>query len=351
MTEKITAAIIGGSGYAGGELVRLLLMHPHIELTQVTSERMAGKFVKASHPNLRGVTDLKFIASEKLQPVDVLFMALPHGVSMEKLPQVRELAKVVIDLSSDFRLSNPDDYVTWYSHEHADLDALGNFVYGMPELHREQIKTADWIASPGCMSTTSILGLWPLFQAGVVDMDQPVIIEAKTGSSGSGGSPNLASHHAERSGVIRSFKPTGHRHTAEIMQELTFDGAVPRINFSATSIEAVRGILSTSHVFLQDDLDDKALRKIYRDAFKDEPFMRLVKENVGVHRYPEPKLLSGSNWCDVGFERDEHSKRVVVMAATDNLMKGASGQAVQSMNVRMGWNERTGLEFPGLHPI
>lgn len=349
--SKLTASIIGGSGYAGGELVRLLLMHPHIELTQVTSERLAGKFVKTTHPNLREVTNLKFIKVADLTPTDVLFLALPHGVSMEMLPTVRELAPVIIDLSSDFRLNNPGDYDTWYGHEHNDLDVLGKFVYGMPELHRDQIAEADWIASPGCMSGTSILGLYPLYRAGVVNMNQPAIIEAKTGSSGSGGSPNLASHHAERSGVIRSFKPTGHRHTAEVIQELTFNNAAPTISFSATSIEAVRGILTTSHVFLNEDLDDKALRKIYREAYKDEPFMRIVKENVGVHRYPEPKLLSGSNWCDVGFERDPHSMRVVVMAATDNLMKGASGQAVQAMNIRMGFGERTGLEFPGLHPI
>lgn len=347
----LTASIIGGSGYAGGELTRLLLAHPNIELTQVTSERLAGKFVKTTHPNLREVTNLKFSKAADLTPTDLLFLALPHGVSMEMLPQVRELAPVIIDLSSDFRLNNPGDYDTWYGHEHNDLDVLGKFVYGMPELHREEIAKADWIASPGCMSSTSILGLYPLYRAGVVDMSKPAIIEAKTGSSGSGGSPSLASHHAERSGVIRSFKPTGHRHTAEVVQELTFNGATPDINFSATSIEAVRGILTTSHIFLNEDLDDKALRKIYREAYKDEPFMRIVKENAGVHRYPEPKLLSGSNWCDVGFERDPHSLRVVVMAATDNLMKGAAGQAVQAMNIRMGLGERTGLEFPGLHPI
>lgn len=349
--SQLTASIIGGSGYAGGELVRLLLMHPNIDLTQVTSERLAGKFVKTTHPNLREVTNLKFKKSADLTPSDILFLALPHGVSMEMLPKVRDLAPVVIDLSSDYRLNNPGDYETWYGHEHNDLDLLGKFVYGMPEIHREEIASADWIASPGCMSTTTILGLYPLFKAGVVDLNQPAITEVKTGSSGSGGSPNLASHHAERSGVMRSFKPTGHRHTAEVIQELTFNGAAPKLSFSATSIEAVRGILATSHVFLNEDLDDKALRKIYRETYKDEPFMRIVKENAGVHRYPEPKLLSGSNWCDVGFERDPHSMRVVVMSATDNLMKGASGQAVQAMNIRMGFGERTGLEFPGLHPI
>lgn len=347
----LNVSIIGGSGYAGGELVRLLLSHPEVTIKQVTSERQAGKFIRATHPNLRKKTDMKFVSYDKLESCDVLFLALPHGVSMQKLPEVRDLAPVIIDLSSDFRLSQPEDYPTWYSHEHNDLDALGKFVYGCPELHRQDIRTADWIASPGCMSITSILGLYPLFQAGVVDLGVPVVIEAKTGSSGSGGSPSLASHHPERSGVVRSFKPTGHRHTAEIIQELTVDGAKPPISFSATAIDAVRGILTTSHVFLKDDLQDKDLWKIFRTAYKEEPFMRLVKENSGVHRYPEPKLLSGTNWCDIGFEKDPHSRRVVVLAATDNLMKGAAGQAVQSFNIRMGFPEDTAIDFPGLHPI
>jgi len=347
----ITVSVIGGSGYAGGELVRLLLGHPEVELKQVTSERQAGKFLRTMHPNLRKVSDLKFVKSSELEPCDVLFLALPHGVSMGKLPEVRNIAPIIIDLSSDFRLNNPDDYPTWYSHEHEDLDALGKFVYGMPELHREEIRTADWIASPGCMSTTGIIGLYPLFQAGVVDMSIPVVIEAKTGSSGSGGSPGLASHHPERAGVVRSFKPTGHRHTAEIVQECTFDGRVPNIAFSATSTDAVRGILATSHVYLKEPLADKDLWKIYRKAYANEPFMRIVKENTGIHRYPEPKILSGSNFGDVGWERDPHSNRVVVLAATDNLMKGASGQAMQAFNIRMGFDETLGLEFPGLHPV
>jgi N-acetyl-gamma-glutamyl-phosphate/LysW-gamma-L-alpha-aminoadipyl-6-phosphate reductase len=201
------------------------------------------------------------------------------------------------------------------------------------------------------MATTSILGLYPLYRAGVVDTERPTVIEAKTGSSGSGGEPGLGSHHPERSGAMRSFKPTGHRHSAEIIQELTFCGKAPRIAFSATAIEAVRGILTTAHVFLREPLPDKELWTIYRQAYKDEPFMRIVKEATGIHRYPEPKLLSGSNFCDVGFERDEDSDRVVVLAATDNLMKGAAGQAVQSFNIRLGFEETLGLEFTGLHPI
>ena len=344
-------SIIGGSGYAGGELIRLLLGHPEVTIRQVTSERYAGKFVRLVHPNLRKRTELKFSPSADLEPCDVLFLALPHGVAMRKMPELQDKAKVIIDLSADYRLRNPEDYVTWYGHAHSAPDDIAAFTVGIPELHREEIALSDRIACAGCMATTSILGLYPLYRAGVVDTSIPVFIEAKTGSSGSGGEPSLASHHPERSGAMRSFKPTGHRHSAEIIQELTFDGITPPVSFSATSIEAVRGILATSHVTLREPLTDRDIWQIYRPAFRDEPFMRLVKEASGVYRYPEPKLLSGSNFCDVGFERDPHSNRLVVMAATDNLMKGASGQGVQCMNVRCGFPEETALEFTGLHPI
>jgi N-acetyl-gamma-glutamyl-phosphate/LysW-gamma-L-alpha-aminoadipyl-6-phosphate reductase len=347
----VKTAIVGGSGYAGGELLRLLLDHPMAEVTQVTSERNAGKFVFSVHPNLRKRTQLKFSSVEKLEPVDVLFVATPHGAAMKKMQEFRAMAPIVIDLSADFRLNSPDGYPLWYDHEHDLPEMLSEFVYGIPELHREEIRASNMISSAGCMATTSILGLYPLFQAGVVDLSRPTVIEAKTGSSGSGGAPGLASHHPERSGVIRSFKPTSHRHTAEIIQELTFDGNVPEIAFSATSVEAVRGILATSHVYLKEPMSDKEVWAIYRQAFKDEPFMRVVKESSGIHRYPEPKILSGSNYCDVGFERDPHSNRVVVMAALDNLMKGAAGQAVQSFNIRLGYEETCGIDFPGLHPI
>ena len=347
----VDVSVIGGSGYAGGELVRLLLAHPGANLKQVTSERNSGKFVRSVHPNLRKVTDLKFSSVSSLDPVDVLFVALPHGVAMGKMQELRKLAPVIIDLSADFRLRNRADYPRWYGHDHDHPEMLSEFVYGIPELHRDEIRTSDLISSAGCMATTTILGLDPLYQAGVVDLSRPVVTECKTGSSGSGGAPGLGSHHPERSGAMRSFKPTGHRHSAEIIQELTVDGGAPQVAFSATAIEAVRGILATSHVFLKEPLADKDLWAIYRTAYKNEPFMRLVKEASGVHRYPEPKLLSGTNWCDVGFERDPHSDRVVVMAALDNLMKGAAGQAVQAFNIRCGIEETTALDFAGLHPI
>ena len=347
----ISASIIGGSGYTGGELLRLLLQHPEVEVKQVTSERNAGKFVFSTHPNLRKRTQLKYSPLERLEPCDVLFLGLPHGVSMESLPRLQDKAETIIDLSADFRLNNPQDYPTWYGREHLHPDLLGKFVYGIPELHRDEIREARFISGAGCMATASILGLYPLFQAGVVDTNVPTVIEVKTGSSGSGVETGPASQHAERSGVIRSFRPTGHRHSAEVIQELTVDGTAPRVAFSATAVESVRGILATSHVFLKEPLQDKDLWRIYRGAYKDEPFMRIVKEASGIYRYPEPKILSGSNYCDVGFERDPHSNRVVVLAALDNLMKGASGMGVQALNIRCGFPETTGLEFPGLHPV
>ncbi len=347
----ISASIIGGSGYTGGELLRLLLQHPEVEVKQVTSERNAGKFVFSTHPNLRKRTQLKYSPLESLERCDVLFLALPHGVSMESLPRLQDKAETIIDLSADFRLNNPQDYPTWYGREHLHPDLLGKFVYGIPELHRDEIREARFISGAGCMATASILGLYPLFQAGVVDTTVPTVIEVKTGSSGSGVETGPASQHAERSGVIRSFKPTGHRHSAEVIQELTVDGTAPQVAFSATAVESVRGILATSHVFLKEPLQDKELWRIYRGAYKDEPFMRIVKEASGIYRYPEPKILAGSNYCDVGFERDPHSNRVVVLAALDNLMKGASGMGVQALNIRCGFPETTGLEFPGLHPV
>lgn len=349
---RITASIAGGSGYAGGELLRLLLAHPDVEVGQVTSERRAGKRVVGTHPNLRKRTSLKFSSVDDLEPCDVLFLALPHGSSGERFDRFLGIAPVIIDLSADFRLRDAQDYPRWYGHEHPHPDLLNRFVYGIPELHRSEMRSANFISSAGCLATAAILGLHPLFAEGLVDPEKPVVVEVKTGSSGAGADEGLASHHPERSGVMRSFKPTGHRHTAELEQELRHpSGTRASIAFSATAVEAVRGVLATSHVFLREPLTERELWKVYRGCYGTEPFIRLVKENSGLFRYPEPKILTGSNYCDVGFELDEPNNRVVVLAAIDNLMKGASGQAVQAMNIRFGFNEEAGLEFTGLHPI
>ncbi len=345
---KIKVGIVGGSGYAGGELLRLLLNHPFAEVTQVTSETYAGKFVHSVHPNLRKRSELKFVSMTQLQEADLLFLALPHGSAMGKIERFAGLAPRLIDLSADFRLRDATDYPRWYGHEHDNQEFLAKFVYGIPELHRAEIRESSFATGAGCLATATILGLMPLFKHGIADTSA-VIVEAKVGSSAAGNKPSLASHHAERSGAVRSFEPTGHRHTAEVQQELNF-GVKPTVHFSATSIEAVRGVLSTCHVFLKENLQEKDIWKIYRQEYGNEPFIRIVKTKEGVYRYPEPKILSGSNYCDIGFEKDEHSNRLVVMSAIDNLVKGASGNGVQAMNVMFGWDETLGLEFPGLHP-
>ena len=347
----VRASIVGGSGYAGGEVLRLLLGHPHIEVAQVTSESHAASYVHFVHPNLRGQTSLKFVAMADLEPCDLLFLALPHGMAQQHIAEFADLAPGLIDLSADFRLRDVALYRQWYRQEHAAPEWLACFVYGLPELHRVELAGASYASGVGCNATATILGLYPLFAADLVDRERGVVVEVKVGSSEGGNQSGPASHHPERSGAVRSFAPIGHRHTAEVVQELALGGSPPVIHFSATAIELVRGVLATAHAFLKDNLTERDLWRVYRQAYSDEPFVRLVKERRGIYRYPEPKILAGSNFCDVGFALDEGTGRVVVMAAIDNLMKGAAGTAVQAMNVMCGWPETTGLEFPGLHPI
>lgn len=337
-------SIIGASGYGGGELLRLLLQHPQVEVHQCTSERFVGKPVTRMHPNLRKQTSLKFSSVAELDQVDLLFVALPHTQCMKRFGEFVGLAGRIIDLSADFRLKDPEAYRKWYATEHARPDTLSEFVYGNVELHREEMKKARYISGAGCNATAAILPLWPLFKSGVVDTAMPVVAEAKCGSSEGGNSVNEGSHHPERSGCVRSYKPTGHRHIAEMEQELGNP-----VHFSATSIEMVRGILLTAHLFVKEGITEKEIWKGYREVYGREPFIRIVKEKQGIFRFPEPKLLAGTNYCDIGFELE--GKRLVVVSAIDNLMKGAAGQAVHAMNVMCGFEETAGLGFAGLHPI
>jgi len=343
----LEVSIAGASGYAGGELLRLLLGHPQVRVKQVTAESAAGSYVHTVHPNLRGRCQLKFVPLAALEPCDLLFLALPHGMAMERIEKFASLAPRIIDLSADFRLRSPKDYVTYYGREHAAPAWLERFVYGVPELHRAELQRANYATGAGCNATATILALKPLFERGLVER---AVVEAKVGSSEGGNTPSLASHHPERSGAVRSFAPVAHRHLAEIRQELS-SGQPPEVHFSATAVELVRGILVTAHCFMRQPVAEKDLWRIYRESYGSEPFIRLVRERKGVYRYPEPKILAGSNFCDIGFEVDPESNRVVVMGAIDNLMKGAAGNAVQAMNVMCGFPETAGLEFTGLHPI
>ncbi len=337
-------SIVGASGYGGGELLRLLLDHPNAEVHQVTSERNAGKPVTRIHPNLRKRTSLQFSSINELEKVDLLFISLPHTQSMQKFGVLRGLAEKVVDLSADFRLKDPAVYQKWYGVEHAHPDLLREFVYGNVELHRDEMRKARYISGAGCNATATILPLWPLFKLGVVDTSLPVVAEAKCGSSEGGNAVSEASHHPERSGCVRSYRPTGHRHIAEMEQELG-----QTVHFSATSIEMVRGILVTAHLFVKPGTTEKDIWKVYRQVYGKEPFIRIVKESQGIYRLPEPKIVVGTNYCDIGFEME--GSRLVVISAIDNLMKGAAGQAVHAMNVMCGFEETAGLTFAGLHPI
>ncbi len=347
----LKASIVGGSVYAGGELLRLLLWHPHVEVAQVTSESLVGEYVHLVHPNLRGHTRLKFTSAKQLEPCDILFLALPHGEAQQRIGDFAQMAAYIIDLSADFRLRDPALYERWYGQPHAAPEWLSKFVYGLPELHRQELKTARYVSGVGCNATAVNLAVYPLFAADVVDRRRGIVVEVKAGSSEGGHHPSPDSHHPERAGVVRSYAPVGHRHTAEIIQEMALGGEPPAVHLSATALGIVRGALATAHLFLKEPLTERDLWKIYRQAYDQEPFVRIVKEKRGNYRYPEPKILAGSNYAEVGFALDEATGRVVAIAAIDNLMKGAAGSAVQCMNIMLGWDETAGLEFPGLHPI
>jgi len=337
--------IVGGSGYTGGELLRLLLRHPKVEVAQVTSDSMAGKPIGRAHPNLRKVTDLTFTPHSDLEPCDLLFLAMPHGRSMARMPDFLVRAGKVIDLSADFRLKDRALYREYYGVEHPCPDLLAQSVYGLPELHREAIRQATLVSGPGCIATAAILAIHPLAKAGLIDPER-LVVDAKTGSSAGGVDGGTASQHPERSGVMRIYAPAGHRHTAEIEQETGV-----KVALSCHAVEAVRGILATCHAFLRESVTSKDLWRVYREAYQGEPFVRIVTEAAGLYRYPEPKILAGTNFCDLGFALDAHANRVVAVAALDNLMKGAAGTAVQCMNLVAGYPETMGLDFLGLHPV
>ncbi len=336
----LRVSIVGGSGYVGGELLRLLLDHPGVAVQQVTSQRHAGRYVHSVHPNLRGATRLQFTAREQLEPCDLLFLALPHGEAARQIEAFAAMAERIIDLSADFRLRDPALYQRWYGWEHPAPAWLARFAYGLPELNRDALRDARYASGVGCNATAVTLALLPFAEQGLIER---AVVEVKVGSSEGGATPGPASHHPERSGAVRSFAPTGHRHQAEVFQAL---GPV-ELHFSATAIEMVRGVLCTAHLFLREPLAERDVWQMLRARWGDEPFVRLVKERTGVYRYPEPKILAGSNFCDIGFERDPHSNRLVVISALDNLMKGAAGTAVQTMNVMMGWEERHGATLHG----
>jgi len=352
----VRVGILAASGYIGGELLRLLLQHPQAEVIMATSRKYAGEYVYKVHPNLRGVTDLKFApkdASRLAESVDVAFAALPHGESVRVVPQLCDAGLRVVDLSADFRLRDKTQYPAWYGYDHPRPDLLEKFIFAIPELNRDQIKGARLVASPGCMAITTILALAPLLKEKSLGIDRKhIVVDAKIGSSGSGGKPSLSTHFSERYNVVRAYKLAGHRHSAEIEQVLAdIAGDQVRVSMSAHAVNMVRGILSTSHLFTTNGIKPIDVWKAYRSVYSDSFFVRLVKGKHGPFRLPDPKLVIGSNFCDIGFEIEERTGRLVTVSATDNLIKGAAGNAIQSMNLMLGLDEKTGLAMAPLHPV
>lgn len=346
---RLRVNVVGASGYAGGDLLRLLLGHPGVEVAQVTSERNVGKYVYQIHPHLRGQTRLRFTSRDALEACDVLFLAMPHGESQAHIDHFAGLAGRIIDLSADFRLRDPARYAAAYQRDHLAPDWLPRFVYGLPEISRGALTGATYASGVGCNATATLLAVWALVQGGLVTPGQPLISDLKVGSSEAGATPTAASHHPARSGVVRPFQLTGHRHEAEVRQALAPWGDFD-VRMAVTSVEMVRGAAAAVHVTLPTGLADRDIWKHYRAAWDSGPFVRILHDLNSLHRHPEPRLLAGTNYADVGWEYDPVTGRAVLLCALDNLGKGAAGSAVQCMNLMGGFDESTGLTFGGIYP-
>lgn len=348
-TSTLTVAVIGSSGYTGGELMRILLQHRHVTVTTVTSERSAGKPITTIFPHLAGLTDL---VAEPLDPetvakkADAVFLALPHVTAQAAAAAFLSLGKKVIDLSADFRLKDPATYETWYEHCHQHPDLLSKAVYGLTELHRDEIRSAALVANPGCYPTGAVLGLAPLIKNKAIRLDS-IVIDSKSGVSGAGRSPSPAHHFPEVNEAFLAYKIGTHRHTPEIEQELSrLAGETITLSFTPHLVPMNRGILTTVYATLAAPRDTGALRTLYEDAYRDEPFVRLMPAGDP----PNVRNVRGANFCDVNVFSDRRTGRAVVVTAIDNLVKGAAGQAVQNMNVMMGFEETEGLKFAGIFP-
>jgi N-acetyl-gamma-glutamyl-phosphate/LysW-gamma-L-alpha-aminoadipyl-6-phosphate reductase len=351
--SKLNVCIVGASGYTGGELLRILANHPYAEVVIATSREYIGKPIHYVHFNLRGVyRNLKF-SELNLDTIsktcDTVFLSLPHGVSLNYVPKLYEIGLTIIDLSADFRLKNPEAYKIWYGYNHPYQDLIKKAVYGLPELHRNELKGAKLIAVPGCNATAATLSLIPLVKNKIIYIDK-ILIDVKVGSSEAGSKPSLSDHHPEREGCIRPYDAEGHRHAAEVEQELSMvAGHEIKVSMIPHAVGGVRGALASSHTWLINSLDDIELLKYYVNTYKGEPFIRIVYRSPP--GYPDPKYVIGSNFADIGFAIEKRLNRVTSFTAIDNLMKGAAGQAIQAFNIAKGFEETAGLLTIPLKPV
>jgi N-acetyl-gamma-glutamyl-phosphate reductase len=337
----IKVGIIGASGYTGGELIRLLLNHPHVEIECITSRSNDGEPVESLFPNLRSLVDLKFesvgpdVVAEKC---DIIFTAVPHGVTFDIAPVIRSTGKKLIDLGADYRFKNIQDYEVWYKLEHKDPEGVSGAVYGLPELFRNEIRNASLIANPGCYPTSAILGAAPLLSSGFVS-PEGIIVDSKSGVSGAGRTLKQTSLFCECFSDFKAYGVASHRHTPEIEQGMSFvAGKDVRITFTPHLVPMTRGILTTMYFSLVKDVTQKDLNELYKEYYADEYFVRVCMASL-----PQTKAVYGSNFCDIAARLDARTGRVIVISAIDNLVKGASGQAVQNMNIICGFCERESL--------
>lgn len=340
---KIKIAIFGGSGYGGSELLRILLFHPNAEVALVTANEQAGKAVSAVHRNLLGLTDLQFESTpddlSALSDIDVSFFALPHGQALSLIPRLPDSVRA-IDLSGDFRIDDADVFKRFYKLEHPG-DLQNDFVYGLAETNRDAIKTARYVANPGCFATATLLALAPAVKSGL--LTGRVIVDAKTGSSGSGAKAAANTHHPQRMNSFYAYKPFEHQHLPEIEQHLRTVGPFDNeLIFMTHSLPVSRGIFASCYLEMKLNFTNEDLQNLYRDFYKDAFFVRLVDGS------PDINWVKNTNFCDIAAH--SNGKQIAVFAAIDNLVKGAAGQAVQNMNLMFGLDEKSGLVFAGGNP-
>lgn len=342
----IKTAIIGATGYTGSELVRLLLHHPEIDLQLITSESRAGECFSDVHPHFSGIVDLTLqsVASIDDYELDVVFLALPHGVSMKYVEQFKDRNFKIIDLSGDFRLSSPAIYEKWYRKAHVFADGFEQAVYGLPELHREAIQKSRLAANPGCYPTSAILGVAPLLSQNLID-ERQIVVDSKSGVTGAGVKAKPTTHYSNVSDNFKSYGLKNHRHTIEIEEQL---GALSKnglqVQFTPHLLPVDRGILSTIYTQPTKQVSEEQLQELYNNFYADHPFVRIRKTP------PTLKDVRGTNYCDLFVTYDDRTNRIITLAVIDNLVKGAAGQAIQNLNLMFGLEETMGLEMAAVNP-
>lgn len=349
MNKTVRAAIVGSTGYGGVELIRFLGGHPQAEIASVLSSSSSGVPIAEGYPHLSEiVTDLLdgIDIPAIREKADVVFTATPHGVSSKLVPQLLDAGLKVIDLSGDFRLKSGDQYRQWYKHEPAQPELLQEAVYGLSEVFGDEVTGARFVSNPGCYPTATLLGLIPALSAGWID-PRSIIVDAKSGVSGAGRGASLGTHYSEINENFKAYKVNKHQHTPEIEQVLSLlSGEQVTVTFTPHLVPMTRGIMATMYATLNDAHTEEDLIELYRQYYEGRPFVRIRDKG----KWPATKEVYGSNYCDIGFSTDERTGRVTIISVIDNLVKGAAGQAIQNMNLMMGWNETLGLKLTPVYP-